>query len=265
MSSLLIGSVITGLAAGVVAGLFGVGGGIIIVPVLLFLFHLDGFNPAFSMQLAVGTSLATIIITNISATWNHQRRNSVHWQLFFQFTPGILIGAWLGAIIAAVMDGQMLKQLFGAFEILVGLRMIFSGTAAESTTAIKGNTLLNSTFAIGIGTVSSMFGIGGGTLSVPVLNMINKLPIRMAVGTSSAIGVALAMAGAGGFIHAGWNNAALPTHSWGFVVPEVFIGIIIGTLITTPFGVRLAHGLDPHILKRSFGLFLLIVGAKLLL
>ncbi|MEO5332506.1 MAG: sulfite exporter TauE/SafE family protein [Magnetococcus sp. YQC-5] len=263
MSFLLLGSLACGLFAGVIAGLFGVGGGILIVPVLLFLFHLDGINPAISMQLAVGTSLATIVITNISATWNHHLRNGVHWTSVQQYIPGILLGAWLGSQLAALISGKILIQMFGGFEILVGMKMIHA-SHAQTSQPLNCSEKLNPFIALAVGTISSMFGIGGGTLTVPALTLITGLPMPQAVGSASAIGLALALAGSLGHVQAGWHHPDLPTNALGFLLPSAFLGIIAGTLSTTPLGVRLAHSLNPVRLKRGFGVFLALVGLKLI-
>ncbi|MBF0212033.1 MAG: sulfite exporter TauE/SafE family protein [Magnetococcales bacterium] len=262
-SFLLTGSLVCGLAAGVIAGMFGVGGGILIVPSLLFLFYLDGINPVISMQLAVGTSLATIVITNLSATWGHHRRNAVHWSAARQYIPGCLLGAWIGSQLAAAISGKLLILMFGLFEIFVGFKMIQTRNPKESSAKL----LPEKTYpfvGVAIGTLSSLFGIGGGTLSVPALTLLSGLPMQQAVGTSSAIGIPLALAGSLGFIQAGWHETALPPGSVGFLVPVAFAGIVAGTLITTPIGVRLAHSLDPARLRKGFGFFLLLVGIKLL-
>lgn len=263
MSFLLLGSLACGVFAGVIAGLFGVGGGILIVPVLLFLFHLDGINPAISMQLAVGTSLATIVITNISATWHHHQRKGVHWKIVQDYIPGILLGAWLGSQLASGISGKILIQMFGGFEILVGLKMIHA-SHGHASPPLRWSEKLNPWIALAIGTISSMFGIGGGTLTVPALTLITGLSMPQAVGSASAIGLALALAGSLGHVQAGWHNPDLPTEALGFLMPSAFLGIIAGTLLTTPLGVRLAHTVDPVRLKRGFGLFLALVGLKLI-
>ncbi len=257
-------AVITGLCAGVVAGLFGVGGGIIIVPALLLLFHLADLPAAYLMQMAVGTSLATIVVTNLMATWKQHQRQSVNWQAVGYYTPGILMGAWLGAQLAVRLDGGLLQTLFGLFEIGVGWRMITLGGEDEMGCRSQPlSRILSACLGGGIGLVSALFGIGGGTLSVPALTLISRLPIRLAVGSSSAMGIFLALSGALGYIMAGWNNTALPLGSWGYVIPEAFFGIIMGTLLTTPFGVKLAHTLSPTLLKKGFGLFLVVIGLRL--
>ncbi|MBF0370673.1 MAG: sulfite exporter TauE/SafE family protein [Magnetococcales bacterium] len=263
MSLLFLASLMTGLAAGVIAGLLGVGGGILIVPALLFLFFIDGMNSVISMQLAVGTSLATIVVTNLSATWNHHLRNSVDWEMVPQYAPGILMGAWFGAQTASGMNGETLRLAFGVFEIVVGLAMILQSAPGKTDAQNEIHPFLHPFLGFGIGFLSSLFGIGGGTLSVPTLNLLTGLTIHRAVGTSSALGIILALAGATGYIHAGWNHSALPPHAVGFVVPAAFLGIVVGTLLTTPLGVRLAHTFSPGQLKKGFGYFLLVVGLKL--
>ncbi|MBF0340969.1 MAG: sulfite exporter TauE/SafE family protein [Magnetococcales bacterium] len=263
MSFLLIGSMLCGLASGVIAGMFGVGGGIIIVPVLLFLFFLDGINPVIAMQLAVGTSLATIVVTNMLSTWGHNARGAVRWSLARQYVPGTLLGAWLGSRLAAAMSGKSLIMLFGLFEIFVGWKML---RAREMNSAPVAHPWARFAPWVGvaIGSISSLFGIGGGTLSVPALTLLSGLPMQQAVGTSSAIGIPLALAGTLGFVQAGWNNPDLPSGAVGFLAPVAFLGIVVGSLFTTPLGVRLAHAMDPVRLKKGFGIFLIVVGAKLL-
>ncbi|MEO5376234.1 MAG: sulfite exporter TauE/SafE family protein [Magnetococcus sp. DMHC-6] len=263
ISFLFIASLITGLLAGILAGLLGVGGGILIVPALLMLFHLDGINPVIAMQLATGTSLATIVVTNCSAIWNHHKRHAVDWKIVPQYIPGVILGAWLGAQGAALISGELLRTLFGLFEIAIGLQMVRSHSP-NPPSHFSVPEYLHPVLGIGIGMLSSLFGIGGGTLSVPVLNLIVGLPILQAVGSASAIGLAIAVAGASGYIHAGWGLTTLPHDALGFVVPTAFYGIICGTLLTTHLGVRLAHTLPANQLKRGFGLFLLLVGFKLL-
>lgn len=262
----LAAAFITGLGAGVVAGLFGVGGGIVIVPALLVLFKIEALSPDHLMQMAVATSLATIVVTNSLATWKQQQRKSINWQAVAYYTPGILLGAWLGALTAVRLHGGVLQILFGIFEIIVGSKMI---TAKNRDGSEYGLPRLGgaSSALIGviIGSVSSLFGIGGGTLSVPALNIVAKIPIRIAVGSSSAIGIFLAFSGTIGFILAGAESSFLPAGSWGYVIPEAFLGIIMGTLLTTPIGVKLAHTLPPAYLKKGFGIFLLLVGINLII
>ncbi|MEO5364355.1 MAG: sulfite exporter TauE/SafE family protein [Magnetococcus sp. DMHC-8] len=265
----LAGYLATGLMAGVLAGLFGVGGGIVIVPALLFLFHLDGINPVISMQLAAGTSLATIIFTSLSAAWSHHQRGSVHWLMVRRYTPGMVLGVWLGAQLAAMVDGELLRILFGLFEMAIGVRMIRTdpvrpGRQDGPAPSAGQRVTVVALIAMAIGTLSTLFGIGGGTMLVPALTLLSGLTIHQAIGTSSAIGAVLALVGTTGMIQSGWENAALPPDTLGFVVPLAGLGVIVGTLITAPIGVRLAHLTEPQLLKKGFGGLLLLVGIKLL-
>ncbi|MEG3637701.1 sulfite exporter TauE/SafE family protein [Magnetococcus sp. PR-3] len=264
MLTLIIASACAGLLAGVIAGLFGVGGGIILVPTLLLLFVWHGVDATVVMQMAVATSLATIIVTNLSATWHHHKRNAVLWPMVRWFAPGLLLGAWSGAWLAAWMEGDQLRMLFGLFEVLVGIKML---TAKKDGGGVGHHWPRWSRPVMGglIGGISSLFGIGGGTLSVPTLSLLFDLPMQRAVATSSAMGLVLALFGTVGFVQAGQGVANLPPWGVGFIAWPVFLSIIAATLITTPFGVKLAHGMDAVKLKKGFGLFLLLVGIKLVL
>ncbi|MBF0418320.1 MAG: sulfite exporter TauE/SafE family protein [Magnetococcales bacterium] len=254
--------ILSGLGAGLIAGMFGVGGGIIVVPVLLFLFHLEAIDPLITMQLAVGTSLATIVITNIAATWAHHQRDGVNWRLARLYLSGTIVGAMIGSQLAASISGARLVMLFGLFEIVVGIQMVRAKPPQPGAHRLPDA----ATPALGvvIGTISALFGIGGGTLSVPSLTLLSGLPMRQAVGTSSAIGTPLALIGAIGFVHAGWHHPALPADTFGFFHPLAFLGIVIGSLVTSHLGVRLAHALDQTLLKKGFGIFLLLLGIKLI-
>lgn len=263
--SLFPSAMLTGLLAGVVAGLFGVGGGILIVPALLFLFHLHDLPADLLMQMAVGTSLATIVVTNTLATWSQHRRSSVHWPVVARYAPGVLLGAWLGSQVAVQMAGELLQFLFGIFEVLIGGQMILAGSQDHAVGGeVRMRGWVPSAIGCGIGAVSALFGIGGGTLSVPAMTLFTRLPIRMAVGSSSAVGIFLAAFGAFGFITAGWGEPRLPPGAWGYVLPEAFFGIVAGTVLTTSYGVKLAHRLPSYLLKKGFGVFLLLVGIKLM-
>jgi hypothetical protein len=260
---LIGGALAIGLVAGVTAGLFGVGGGIVIVPALLWLFHGQEVNPAIIMPMAVGTSLTTILVTNLSATWNHHRRNAVHWGMVWCYVPGICLGALAGAFLANRLPGSVSRLWFGIFEVVIGGRMILSlagGPPRDRHWSWLAHFLLGWL----IGGISALFGIGGGTMTVPALTMLDNVPIRTAVGTASAIGWFIAGFGAMGFLLTGWEHPLLPWGAVGFIHWPVFAGIIIGTLLTTPLGVRLAHAVAQDRLKQGFGWFLVVVGIQLI-
>ncbi len=251
-----------GVVAGVLAGLLGVGGGLIIVPVLLWLFQSRDFSPMVVMHLAVGTSLATIVITSISSLVAHHRRGAVLWPLVARLTPGIVLGALSGAAIADLFSSIWLQRLFACFVILLSMQMAY-GVQVEEHRTLPGRvgTLAASWV---IGAVSAMAGIGGGSLTVPFLHW-NSVSIRNAVATSSACGLPIALAGMSGFILAGQGYTDLPPGSSGFVYWPALPGIAAATLLSAPLGAALAHTLPVVVLRRIFALLLLLIGVKLLL
>jgi len=247
--------------AGLLAGLLGVGGGLIIVPALLWLFVIQGLETPHLMQLAVGTSLASIVFTSLSSIYAHHRHQAVLWPKVLALTPGILVGALLGALLADQLASQQLTTLFALFEVLVALQMWFGRTPQQQRQLSNG--VMNLAGII-IGAFSALIGIGGGTLTVPFLSAINT-PIRQAVATSAACGLPIALAGTVGFIVIGWGNSQLPAGSWGYLYPPALLGIVISSVLFAPLGARLAHRLPTVLLKRFFAGFLLVLGLKLLI
>lgn len=250
-----------GAAAGVLAGLFGVGGGIIIVPVLVFSFTAQGFDPAILTHMAVGTSLATIIFTSINSVLEHQRKGAVLWPVFTWMALGILLGAGLGALTASTIQGPMLQKIIGVFAIIVAIQMAF-GLKPKASRAVPGKPGLTIAGVV-IGWASAIFGIGGGSLTVPFLTW-RSVPMQRAVATSSACGLPIAAASALSFMVLGWHEASLPAWSLGFVYLPALAGIAITSMFFARFGVRLAHRLSPIVLKRLFALLLVCVGVTFL-
>lgn len=250
-----------GAGVGVIAGLFGVGGGLIIVPVLLVVFNTQGIAPEVAMHLAIGTSLATIVFTSISSVVAHHRRGAVQWPVVWQMGPSLCIGALLGAYVAESLSGDSLRSVFSIFEILVGVYLLIAWQPSAGSSQVNGWRL--SLAAIVIGCVSAVVGIGGGTMMVPFL-LIYRFRAQEAVATSSAGGLFIALAGAIGFIVTGLNLEALPSGSSGFVYWPAFIGIVTSSVVFAPFGAKLAHQLPAKQLKRYFALFLLGLGFYML-
>jgi uncharacterized membrane protein YfcA len=253
---LLLGSI-----AGLVAGLLGVGGGLIIVPALVFLLNLQGIESMHVVHLAVGTSLATIVITSVSSTWAHHRHGAVQWSVFARLAPGIVIGALLGAVIADLMSATLLRRVFGVFELLVAVQML-TGARPDAHRRVPGTAGMLVAGG-GIGAVSSVVGIGGGTMTVPFLVWCN-VAMRQAVATSAACGLPIAIAGACGYILTGWNESGLPEWSSGYIYWPAFAGIVSMSIIFAPLGAVLAHRLPVASLKRVFALLLLVIGVKML-
>ncbi|MFC5694837.1 sulfite exporter TauE/SafE family protein [Pseudomonas sp. GCM10022186] len=253
---------VLGACAGVLAGLFGVGGGMIIVPVLVFSFTAQGFAPDILTHLAVGTSLATIIFTSVNSVREHHRRGAVRWPVFTWMAVGILVGAGLGSLTAAAIQGPMLQKIIGIFAILVAVQMglDLKPTASRDVPGKPGLTLAGAT----IGWASAIFGIGGGSLTVPFLTW-RSVPIQQAVATSAACGLPIAAASALSFMVLGWKDAHLPPYSLGFVYLPALVGIAVTSMFFARFGARLAHRLSPRLLKRLFALLLLAVGLNFLI
>ncbi len=260
----IFGYLLTGAVAGTMAGLFGVGGGLIIVPALVFAFPLQGIHPEVVIHLAVGTSLATIVPTSISSTVSHHRNQAVIWSIFPVLMAGIVLGAWLGVMTAVSISGGALQILIGAGAILIGLRMLLAKSRESSEPHSSINQKLLGSGGFVIGYISSIFGIGGGTITVPFLG---RLGVRMqqAVGTSAACGLPIAVTGALANIILGKDIEGLPSYSTGLVYWPAFIGIVLMSVPFARIGAKLAHSLPTLTLKRLFGCLLFAVGLKFIL
>lgn len=253
---------LTGAVAGLSAGLLGVGGGLIIVPILFFVFSRQDVAVEHVMHMALATSLATIIVTSIASARAHHKRGAVLWPIVFSLTPGIIVGAWLGAVFASTLSSDVLRPIFGVFELLVAIHLLVNYRPAIHTTSIS--TVRNITGGGLIGAISSIVGIGGGTLTVPFL-LWHNIAIRNAVASSAACGFPIAVAGTAAYIYSGWGTAGLPAYSLGYVNLAAFAVIIITSIITAPVGASLAHKLPERTLRMVFALFLFALGIKMLL
>lgn len=250
---------IIGACAGFAAGLFGVGGGTIIVPLLYIVFMQMGYSPDEIMHLALGTSLATIVITSISSLMAHHKNEAVLWPVFRHLAPPMAIGCFFGAGIAGLISGLHLQIVVGIFLIWVAYTM-FTGSKKP---AEQGRTLPSTGQQIaagsGIGFASAIFGIGGGSLTVPYLNRYGVV-MQQAVGTSAACGFPIAVAGALGFMIFGMQAQVNVPNTIGFVHIYAFLGISIMSFFTAKLGAKTAHALSPQILKKCFAVLLVIVG-----
>lgn len=262
--------VLAGAFAGLMAGLFGIGGGMIIVPALIYIFSAQGVPSEALTHVAVGTSLATIIITSISSLRAHNSHGAVNWAVWKRMTPGLVAGSLIGAGIAFMINGKPLQAVIGVGAFLVGLKMLFlPNKALEENDFSRLPSPAGQTGLGGfIGLVSAVFGIGGGTLNVPFLTHYG-LKMKHAVGTSSACGLPIAVAGAIGFMGFGQLaddsvKASLPSGVFGFVHIYAFLCISVASYITAKVGAKLAHKLPASALKKAFAVLLLIVGTQLI-
>lgn len=251
-----------GSLAGLMAGLLGVGGGLLIVPVLMWAFALLGFASEVLVHLAVGTSLATIVVTSLSSIRAHHRRGAVRWELVRQLSPGILLGSLGGALVADWMSADWLRRVFAVFVLFVGTRMLL-GRKVRVGRQLPGQAGMWGAGGV-IGAVSALVGIGGGSLTVPFLHA-SGVDMRQAVASSSACGLPIALAGGLGFVWTGWSEPGLPPGSTGYVYWPAFAGIVLTSILFAPLGAHLAHRLPVRALQRVFAVLLLGVGVKLLL
>lgn len=251
-----------GVVGGTLAGLLGVGGGIIIVPILDFVLGVVGVNPAIRMQIAVATSLATIIPTSISSSMAHFKRHSVDLSLAKAWAPWIFVGALSGAWVASRVHSSVLSAIFASVAFLVALKLILPMDEKTLTRRVpRGPSIIPVPVLIGF--VSTMMGIGGGSFSVPTLTFFGE-PIHRAVGTSALFGMLIAVPGTIGFMLSGYHNPTLPVGSIGFVN---LIGLAIitpATILSAPFGAHMAHTMNKRHLTLFFGIFLLAVSIRMM-
>jgi uncharacterized membrane protein YfcA len=251
-----------GAFSGTLAGLLGVGGGIVIVPAVAFYLEAAKLAPGNVLHIALGTSLAVIVFTSVSSFRAHHKRGAVDWTIVARITGGILAGTYMGSLVAAQLSTRFLAAFFVAFLYLVALQMLLEARPKPSrhVPGWTGTSLVG----LFIGGVSALVGIGGGSLSVPFMTWCN-LPIHRAIGTSAAIGLPIVLAGAAGYIVNGWGEPGLPAHSLGFVYLPALVGIALVSVFFAPLGAHLAHRLPTGPLNKIFAVFLILVATKMLL
>lgn len=259
--SLLLILLALGAVVGFFAGLFGVGGGGIMVPALTTLFVSKGFPPDQVVHLALGTSMAAIVMTSFSSLRAHHAKGAVLWPVVRHVTPGILLGTFAATFLATYLSSRHLAIFFACFMGYVALQMMLNAKPKPHR-ELPGAMGLASVGA-GIGAVSALVAIGGGSLSVPYLTWCN-VNIRNAIATSAAIGLPIALAGTLGYLFNGWGQAGLPTYTLGFIYWPAVMVISLVSYFTTPFGANLAHSLPIPILKKGFALLLVLLSLKML-
>lgn len=248
-----------GCFSGFVAGLFGIGGGMVIVPVLVYSFQLHGLDSHILTHLAIGTSLATIMLTSLSAIHAHHQRGAVQWPVVKNLAPGLVVGAFLGAQVAALIPARVLQISIGCFAFLTAAQM-FTGWKGKLADKPLPNRYGLWAAGSGIGSASAVFGIGGGTFTVPYLTW-HGIAMSQAVATASTCGLPIALAGAIGFVTAGWHlHSLLPQGAWGFVYLPAFVGISATSIFAARIGAALAHKLPAALLKKLFACLLVLVG-----
>lgn len=251
---------VLGLATGFVAGLLGVGGGLIMVPVLTWAFLGQGFNADYNIHLALGTSLATIVFTAIASLRAHHGHGAVEWGVVRRIAPGIVLGTLAGALVAAHLSDRGLKVFFTLFLFYAATQMLF-GFKPKAVRGLPGWPGMTAAGGV-IGIVSSWVGIGGGTLTIPFLTWCN-VRMQAAIGTSSAVGLPIALAGAVGYVLAGRAATDLPAWSAGFIYLPAFAAIVSMSWLTAPLGARCTHSWPVARLKRVFAGLLYLLGVRM--
>lgn len=251
-----------GLLNGVLAGLLGIGGGLVIVPAMMWLLPELGVPQESVMHMALATSMASICFISISSAWSHYKRGSVLVSHLPLLVPGIAIGALLGSFIAELLDTKWLGLIFGSFAILMGIRLGMDKMPQAKGEELRAAKALPSTTVMGA--LSALVGIGGGSLVVPYL-LFHKAKLVNAIGTAAACGLPLAIMSTIGYVLLGWDETNLPDYHLGYVYLPAMIAIAIGSVITAPFGAYLAHKLPTKVIKSVFALLMIVIGSKIIL
>ncbi len=262
LGTLVIGLLMSGVAGGLVAGMLGVGGGIVVVPVLYHVLALLGLDPNVGMHLAVGTSLATIIPTSISSVRAHNAKGAVDWALLRRWVVPMVVGVIIGSILAGWAKGQALALFFAVVALPVAVHLALWGETRRIADHLPGG-IGGLLLPAGIGGVSTMMGIGGGTVGVPAMTLCG-VPIHRAVGTAAAFGAIISIPGTAGAVIGGWSAAHLPPYSLGYVNLLGFALIAPVSYVMAPIGAKIAHRTDQRALRMIFALFIAITAARML-
>lgn len=255
---LIGGLLVLGACTGFLAGLLGIGGGMLLVPFMTVLLSLKAMPAQYVLKMAIATSLATICFTSLSSLRAHHRHGAVRWRIVALLAPGLVIGSLLGAQIANAMPARALALLFALFIVISAMRM-FSKREPEPTRQLPGTAgMLGAGASIGL--LAALVGAGGAFVSVPFMTWCN-VKIHQAVATSAALGLPIALAGTAGYIWAGWSLAGMPAGTIGFIYVPALVAIAAASVLTAPLGARTAHRLDMRQLRRAFAGLLYALGA----
>ncbi len=247
-----------GTVAGFVGGLFGLGGGVVIVPLLIWSFSAQGFDPEVLTHMAIGTSLATIIVTSVSAAWVHHKRKTVLWPVFLRLAPGIALGAVIGGLLAVQLSGQLLQIAFGLLMTVLAVQIGF-GIKPSPHRELPGTVGMVSMGSL-FGMCSALFGIGGGSMTSPYLLWCN-VPVHKAIATSATCGLPIGLFAAITYSLSGVGQA-LPDYSIGFIYLPALSGIAVATIVSVRWGAVLAHKLPARHLRRLFAAVIFVLGAR---
>ncbi len=254
-----------GCAAGFLAGFFGVGGGIILVPVLLFYYQTTPVTSLVTTHLALGTSLLIITFASASSAYRYDRAQHVIWNAVLVMGVASAAGALLGSGIAAMLQGRTLRQIFAGVLVIATLRLLSQPRKPKGNLPPEHGAQKLLPAGVLVGLVSSLAGVGGGVFAIPMLYSLFRFPLKKALGTSSAIITVTALAGAIGYAVKGWNTQGLPAHTLGYVDYLSAIPLILGSLPLAFVGATVADKTRTDTLRKVFALLLIVVAAKIFL
>ena len=246
---------LVGIFAGTLAGMFGIGGGVIIVPALIAIFSYLEFDENIIAHLAIGTSLASIFFTGLASAYSHNSKKGIIWKAFYPLAIGIFMGAIAGAVIADNISGNTLRSIVGIFLLVLAIQLIINHELKEYKN--NENYLLSILSGSGIGAASAIVGIGGGSFSVPYLRTFGY-EMKLCIGTSAACGVPIALFGSLGYLFTGFNKINLPEMSIGYIYVPAVLGIAVTSVFSANIGVRITHMLSDTTLKILFSVFLMV-------
>jgi uncharacterized membrane protein YfcA len=268
--SIFLICVLLGCVVGFCAGLLGIGGGLIIVPALMYLLPQLGMEPSLIMPMALATSLATIVVTSFSAALAHHRNKNIPWSLAKQLMVAIALGSLCGAFIADVLSVEALENTFAIAVFLLSSYMFVSiGKARKNKSIEKSDdeklpaNIIIKLIGLFTGVLASLMGIAGGAILVPILSYF-RVPLRQAIGVATVSGMIVAIFGVSGYVIAGFGEPNLPEYSLGYVYLPALLGIILTSSIFAPIGVKAATKLPVSTMKKSFAIFLMLVAAKMI-
>ncbi|MBA6263080.1 MAG: putative membrane protein YfcA [Colwellia sp.] len=269
--SIFLTCVLLGSVVGFCAGLLGIGGGLIIVPALVYLLPQLGIEPNLVMPMALATSLATIVITSLSAALAHHRNSNIPWPLAKLLMLSIALGSLLGAFIADMLSVEALKNTFAIAVFLLSSYMFIAISRAKKNKLINNsddeklpNNIIIKLIGFFTGILASLMGIAGGAILVPVLSYF-KVPLRQSIGVATVSGMVVAIFGVSGYVIAGFGEEHLPQYSLGYVYLPALLGIIITSSFFAPIGVKAASKLPVSTIKKAFAIFLMLVALKMIL
>ena len=252
---------LAGAISGTLAGLFGIGGGAVIVPVLSLIWSAQGMDGDLLIKMAFGTSLATISLSSITSAWSHHRLNAVQWPVVYRMAPAIMVGALLGALLVDVLPGRFLITAFIVFICFVVLQMMWGDQLMTAHRPLPGELSL-CLGSMMIGMISALMGIAGGSLSVPYLYW-HGVALKEAIGSAAAIGFPIALTATIGLMMLGLDEPNRPAYSVGYINLPAFAGVAAASISFAPLGAKIAHSVDQLILKYGYVMFLLVLAAAM--